>query len=313
MRSNTLLHDYVRDCKSVDEFKKKMGTLDKQEVTQMSGQLNDDGHTPYLLAYIHHFGSERYQPICNLLLPFILENTNQSLPKSLELPKEFYETKDSSLKAHFKIAYNAIVYARSIIKHSSTHPSINSFDPNKKKMLDTLCQLLKKKREAELIKKFESPQPKFDSAIKLNEYVSLFEKSAKTSEHGNCEEFSYLVFSYVSKQSPRLCQKIQTLVNGDHYFNIIGEGKSAVLCDAWLGILCPAADLPTTLKDFRYIEENDTFYNCLVPFNPKYHKIQTILTNDLLIPPLFQRRSDRHNPLLENKVHKGIVSGRRLI
>jgi hypothetical protein len=307
VRNDSLLHHYIRQCQSPTRLGEIITkSLEKEAIIRMAGVLNDDGHSIYDVCYFYHFGSDRYQPILDLLLPLILTSNLKLLhPPSIDL---FLESKNHALHMHLKIAREAMTYARSLIQYSSTHPAINTFPLDKKNKIDNQYEVIKKYRNQLLKEKFGMTRPTFTSESMLKEYLFIFETVVKQSKFANCEDLSYIILSYVSKKYPRLSHSIQSIINGDHFFNIIGENDSAVLCDAWSGKICPANQKEKFLKDLRVIKINNTFYNHLVSFNPDYHKIQTMLTNQLLLPPLFKRNKEAHDQLLQNKIHKGIMT-----
>jgi hypothetical protein len=97
---------------------------------------------------------------------------------------------------------------------------------------------------------------------------------------GNCGEMTCVGFKYAMEKG--VAQKVSywRIVNGDHGFLVIGEGKDAYICDPWASRCYPFSQHKEHLKD--YVETCQLSTGQIVvgvrDFQPKKQSLKAVLT-----------------------------------
>lgn len=193
---------------------------------------------------------------------------------------------------HLNLACVAANYVRRLVTVSCTHPSSNEIDYTR--FLNAEVAL--KKQEIEIQKVISEDQS--DEAVM--KFIRDCHHILKTNTAGdvvaNCQEICYAVIAALLDLGVKTSISMYKVENGDHVLVKLGNQQEAVLIDASLGEVLPAADQELvyhTLKAFASFDSDATDnapqkkYNVLLDLSPGYHRFalsddQIYLTSQIL-------------------------------
>lgn len=275
---DTVLHQHVSQFESMANLNQLIAELGEDVAAFMATVTNDCGLLPIdIMQDSVSICHEEYDVLYDKLLELMTPKHYLTLQTVLEqCPPEPVEESPTirRLNHNSKMAIDVTNYLRSKISKSYTHPETNTFD-------------------FETHKKIESDIRNMRDVIDY----SLGGRTAWNTCHhtmnasiGNCDEFAKSAYHLLTKNNPRLKAEVLELANGDHAILVIDRlphsnlqspetwGPTAVVCDAWIGEVYPASQIPNRLKNFsRYSRNGDhRMINTLLTYNPRYHLFNVI-------------------------------------
>lgn len=294
----------IKESKTTAELKDAIAKLGIDAVRYAS-EMDDKKLLPHEYCRYYHFDKRNFEVMCESIFQLMIQQKIKPLNEMIDAETVIseYEIKSTSSINNVKAACEAINYARGIIKFSSTHPTINMLTSAERNRLDMTYETIITQRVREMMPEFGNCDklPEFKSPEHMKRYLAFFEKFSKATGYGNCGDFSRIIFLFISKKYPKLIQDVRFIKNGDHWFNQIGSGESAVYCDGFLGLVAPASKIHTALKDVVDVDVRDSYYSCLVSFNPNHHKIVVEFNNNILLPRLL---TNNQTQLSKNEIPK---------
>ena len=106
-------------------------------------------------------------------------------------------------------------------------------------------------------------------------------------EVGNCSEMSKSAYELAYQKGKQASLLAYQKPEGDHVFTLIYDKyydrpftedvirEDAVICDPWMGLVCPTKEYRSRLGNFKGYDFDDKHYNLITGFNPNRHKIIT--------------------------------------
>lgn len=275
---DTVLHQHVNAFESMASLNQLIAELGEDVAAFMATVTNDCGLLPIDLMEInvsccHEEYNALYDKLLELMTPKQYRNLQTELEQCPPAPVEQSPT-IRRLNINTKIAIDVTNYLRRKISKSYTHPETNTL-------------------EFEQHKKIEFDIRNMRSAIDYSfagRTVDNICHHTFNASIGNCSEFAKSAFYLLRRKYPRLKIEVLEYTNGDHVFLIIDRkpgsnlqcpetwGETAVVCDAWMGEVYPAAEIPIRLKNYsRYPRNGDhRMINTLLTYNPRYHLFKVL-------------------------------------
>lgn len=274
LNGDTILHQHIRSFKTIAAFNQLIAELGEDVAAFMSIITNDHGELPIDLL-------KTYVPQCH-------EEYGELYDKLLEMmkPKQYSKMYDSiaqvatatvtgtSQEDIFTRKMNIVIdvanQVRSKIARSYTHPQANTYDFTQ----HTYVEFAIRKVRHDISLSLE-----YFSAQNVYEFTT-------TASLGNCNEFADCVYYLLSKIETPIQAEVIEYSNGDHVFVVVDRnskgdikhpetwGDNAIVCDAWMGEVYPAVEMPYKLKNFsRYRQSSDLrMINVLSSYNPRFHQ-----------------------------------------
>ncbi len=261
---NTPLHHAIWQFKDLDQFKSFLDTAGKGAASVMSRTVNDRGELPIDLINNMAFEKNINEKLYSMLIPLMaahrfLKKLSDRID-SKKLLESYRYSPASKIYKNLQLACSIVNRTREALKKSSTHPEINNWKHEEKFKLNVeICNM----RSSILLAHHKGHDEKItELPLKLR--------------IGNCREFSNIALHFLRLQDKNIPVKEHFVEKGDHRFLIIGEGYNAVVCDAWVGEVYPASDIPNRLGNYRQYSadysKEDSIVNVITSFNKNFHK-----------------------------------------
>lgn len=274
---DTRLHQSIRSFQSMADVNQLIADIGEEVAAYMATVTNDEGELPIdLLESEVPVWHRDYDDLYNKLLALMTPKQY----RKIEEPMDRFDPSSTKglpqvrrLNRNMRVGIEIAECVRSIILGSSTHPQANSYTQTK----------------------FESVVDEINAmrtiiSFKFREqFASKFYHQAKHTTVGNCAEFSYCALHLLSKHKPQLYGEVIAFTNGDHVVLLIDRvadsdlnrpetwGNAAVVCDAWMGEVYPAAEMPYRMKNYQnYSQMNGEKrqVNTLSTYNPRFHQFE---------------------------------------
>jgi hypothetical protein len=193
---------------------------------------------------------------------------------SEEVLAPMHELKDEILNKNLRSGCEALNKTRQFIRKSNTHPKMNEYNSQEIQLLNRSIKILR-----DTIRNISS------KPLALNQKLDAIEDEIKNTGCGNCGEYCYLVYNYCLKNN--IPAEVFRIENGGHAFVVIGRsvdsnpadhttwGNQAVVCDAWLGNVFQAVEIPEKLFCHTYSNDLDE-RNKLVPFTTNDYRLNLV-------------------------------------
>jgi hypothetical protein len=189
---------------------------------------------------------------------------------------------DSVLHRLLQAACEAANAVRKLIRFSSTHPSANQYDQATYDEVSDQIDEMRRDYDRECYRLKAG-------ADKSQRILDIWSQHIERVGKGDCPEYAMLTLKKLQTLYPDLTAEIFALEKVDssqdedaHEFVVLGRDPDsesedystwgeAVICDAWLGEVFLAKDIPEKLKCFRPYLQNERQINDLGSFDPRQH------------------------------------------
>lgn len=274
---DNLLHHAIRhsqrDMESLSALFKRFDGL---HISKLARETNDEGHIPLSMVDSFVQDSEQAEHIKKALLKAMLMQEEVKRLDEKIMGSMVLSLSDKPLQRNLKLARIVGNEARSLLKASATHPDSNEIAPEEK---EHIRQTIDGMREA-MFALFP---------METNRWIRFAALRAIREQVGNCEEYSQVALYRLQEMNPSIPAELYRIANGDHCFLVIGRdpsssrydwrtwGDHVVVCDAWLGAVYPAREIPKQLIDTKgYTLQEYMALSFVMTFNPRYHRLRPI-------------------------------------
>ncbi len=236
------------------------------EITALENQYSETllthmARTPdtYGCLPIHYLSKDELSEAKNKIFKYTTARPETKPIKELiDIEKELkkYSFAKKKLKNNLEIAYKAINFVRSQIDFSSSHPDTNDLTEDEQKKLNLK---IKKIREEKI-------------------YESKINKKCLKERIANCSEYTSLCQKIIYNTGYHFSLNVYRIINGDHTFLVLSEGKNAVVCDGWTGTAYPMYNITEKLFTHSTIRHSQgkKYFNITAAFVPEFHEIEKI-------------------------------------
>lgn len=274
---DNLLHHAIRHSQrgleSLDALFKRFDGL---QISKLAREINDEGHIPLSMVDSFVQDSEQAEHIKKALLKVMLMQEEVKRLDEKIMGSMVLSLSDKPLQRNLKLARIVGNEARSIIKASATHPDSNEYVPEEKEYIRQTIDGMRK----EMFALFP---------METNRWIRFAALRGIQEQVGNCQEYSQIALYKLHEMNPSIPAELYQIENGDHSFLVIGRdpfssrydwrtwGDHAVVCDAWLGSVYPAREIPMQLIDTKgYTLQEYMALSFVMTFNPRYHRLRPV-------------------------------------
>lgn len=280
---NTPLHHAIVQCDSVQAFQAIVTQHGHEHVAQMSRTFNFEGELPIDRATDDAFALGGY---AETLFPMMQTAHVRTLDRPLSVESVLQEHGDDDNPAlnHHLVAGTVLVnYVRGKLKTSTSYPWFDPYLPE----------------SGSIMKRLDDGRKKFSQWIVKNSTTAKYSKHdiSKKAELtlryqvGNCEEFSCIALqTLLTHPFYGISGELAIVEPGDHAFVVLGRspasrtsdfnswGRSAVVCDPWVGEVYPVKKFEVYGRDYRFYDDTmrQQVWHVFPYYNPRYHRVVTV-------------------------------------